>query len=110
MKRNILIGSVLTLMLLCAIFAGGHVEAARDCPHDVCVTMYNDCEAACNGSRPCIKACVLDYNECVCSNCGLCSGPPPAASKARTSLVTVVPGTTKDRGFGFPVTRAQALP
>jgi hypothetical protein len=109
MKRNILIGSVLTLMLLCALFVSSPAEAHR-CAYDVCATQYNDCEASCNGSRPCIKACVRDYDECLCSNCGLCSGPPPAASKARTSLVPVVPGTTKDRDFDFPVTRAQAVP
>lgn len=109
MKRNILIGSVLTLMFACVLFPARPAEA-RDCPFDMCVTLYNECEAACNGNRPCIKACSRDYTECVCSNCGLCSGPPPAASKASTSRVNVIPDMTKDQGFDFLVTRGQAVP
>lgn len=110
MKRNILIGSVLTLMLICALFPGGAAEA-RDCPYyDSCVAQYHDCEAGCNGNRMCLKICSQDYTNCLCSNCGLCSGPPPSASQARTSPFTVIPGMTKSQGFDFLVTRGQAVP
>lgn len=109
MKRSILIVSVLTLMLLCALSAGSPAEARR-CGHEWCVTMYNECEASCNGNRQCIKACQRDYNECLCSNCGLCSGElPRAAPQDRTARVAAIPGTTKGQ-FDFEVTRWQTVP
>lgn len=109
MKRSIFIGSVLTLMLLCVLFAGRPAEA-RYCAYDWCATLYNACEASCNGNRGCIKTCQQDYAECMCSNCGLCSGDPPAASKALTSRIAAIPAATKDQFSPFVVTRGQAVP
>ena len=109
MKRRILIGSVLTLMLFCALFEGRPAEA-RYCAYDWCVTLYNDCEASCSGNRPCIKACQRDYNECLCSNCGFsCGELPRAAPKVPTSRVAIIPGTTKGQ-FDFVVTRERTVP
>ena len=76
MKRRFFIGSVLTLLLLCTLFAGSPADARRY-GYDWCVTLYNSCEAACNGNRQCIKACQRDYNECLCSNCGFSCGELP---------------------------------
>jgi len=78
MKRSILIGSVLTLALFCALSAGSPTAAGR-CGWENCVAMYNECEASCNGNRQCIKACQRDYSECQCANCGLCPIDPPQA-------------------------------
>jgi hypothetical protein len=77
MKRRFLIGSSLTLMLLCTLFAGSPAKARR-CPFDMCVALYNECEASCNGNRACIKTCQRDYNECLCANCSFSNcGPLP---------------------------------
>ncbi len=76
MKRRIRIGSFLTLMLLCALFTGSPAKARR-CAYDWCVTLYNSCEASCNGNRACIKTCQRDYTECVCSNCNFSCGELP---------------------------------
>lgn len=77
MKRRLLIGSFLTLMLLCTLFAGSPAKARR-CPFDMCVALYNACEASCNGNRGCIKTCQRDYTECLCSNCSFSNcGPLP---------------------------------
>jgi hypothetical protein len=76
MKRRFLIGSILTLMLLCTLFTGSPADARR-CGYEWCVTLYNECEAACNGNRQCVKACQRDYNECLCSNCGFSCGELP---------------------------------
>lgn len=102
MRRSILIGSVLTLMLLCVLSAGGPAEARR-CGYDNCVALYNECEAGCGGSRPCIKACQRDYTECVCYNCGLCPiNPLQAAPKTRTSGAAVNPVTANGYAPTFP--------
>ncbi len=76
MKRRFLIGSFLSLMLLCTLFAGSPAEARR-CPSDMRVALYKECEASCNADRACIKTCQRDYNECLCSNCGFSCGELP---------------------------------
>lgn len=102
MKRSILIGSALTLMLLGALSAGSPAEARR-CPFDWCVTLYNTCEASCNGNRQCIKACQRDYTECLCSNCGFdCGELPRAEPEAGTSGVAVSPATANGYAPTFP--------
>ena len=92
MKRSILIGSVLTLALVCALSSGSPTAAGR-CGWENCVAIYNECEASCNGVQVCIKRCQREYSECQCYNCGLCPiRDQPAASQARTSSVAVSPG------------------
>ncbi len=107
MKRSILIGSVLTLALFCALSAGSPTAAGR-CGWENCVAMYNECEASCNGTQVCIKRCQREYSECQCFNCGLCPiRPQQAASTAGTSSVAVSPGTTNGYAPTFP---GRALP
>ena len=92
MKSSILIGSVLTLALFCALSAGSPTAAGR-CGWENCVNMYNECEASCNGIQVCIKRCQREYSECQCNNCGLCPiRDRQAASEARTSGFAVSPG------------------
>jgi hypothetical protein len=115
MKRRFLIGSVLTLMLLCCTLFAGSPAAARRCPFDMCVSLYNECEASCNGNRTCLKACQRDYNECLCSNCGFdCGDLPRAAPQARTSRAAVSPGTANGYAPTFPADtffqRGRAVP
>lgn len=71
----------LTVMTAALLLTGSPTKA-RECPWDMCVALYNECEASCNGNRQCVKACQRDYSECQCANCGLCSNddPPPAQS------------------------------
>lgn len=114
MKRRILILSVLSLMLVCALSAGSPAEARR-CPFDMCVSLYNECEASCNGNRQCIKVCQRDYNECLCANCGFdCGDLPRAAPQGRTSGVAVSRGTANGHAPIFPADtffqRGQAVP
>jgi len=116
MKRRFLIGSVLTLMLLCcALFAGRPAEARR-CPFDLCVSLYNECEASCNGNRQCIKACKRDYTECLCaSDCGYnCGELPRDAPQAGTSGVAISPVTADGDAPTFPADaffqRGRAVP
>jgi hypothetical protein len=114
MKRRFLIGSVLTLMLICTLFAGSPAKA-NYCAYDWCVTMYNTCEASCSGNRQCIKACQRDYNECLCSNCGFnCGELPRAESQAHTSRVAVSPDTANGYAPTVPadtfVQRGRAVP
>ena len=101
MKRSILIGSVLTLMLFCALSAGSPTAAGR-CGWENCVAIYNECEASCNGNRVCIRNCQREYSDCQCFNCGLCPIRERAASEARTSRVTVTPGTANGYAPTFP--------
>jgi hypothetical protein len=102
MKRSILIGSVLTLALFCALSAGSRTAAGR-CGWENCVAIYNDCEASCSGNRVCIRNCQREYSECQCYNCGLCPiRPQRAASEARTSGVAVSPVTTNGYAPTFP--------
>ena len=92
MKRSILIGSVLTLALFCALSTGSPTAAGR-CGWANCGVIYNECEASCNGDRVCIRNCQREYTGCQCFNCGLCPiRPQHAASEARTSSVAVSPG------------------
>jgi hypothetical protein len=115
MKRRILIFSVLTLMLIGTLSAGSPAEARR-CPFDMCVSLYNACEASCNGNRMCIKACQRDYNECLCANCSYstCGELPRAAPKAPTSGVAASPGTANGYDPTFPADtffqRGRAVP
>jgi hypothetical protein len=76
--RTFLSLTVLTAALLFTLLTGSPTKA-RECPFDMCVALYNECEASCNGGRTCIKACQRDYSACQCANCGLCSGPIPRA-------------------------------
>lgn len=100
MKRSILIGSVLSLALFCALSAGSPTAAGR-CGWENCVAMYNDCEASCNGVPVCIKRCQREYSECQCNNCGLCPiRDRQAAPTARTPRVAVSPGTAS--GYALP--------
>jgi hypothetical protein len=102
MKRSILIGSVLTLALFCALSAGSPTAAGR-CGWENCVAMYNECEASCNGIQVCIKRCQREYSECQCNNCGLCPiNEQQAASTASTSRVAVSPGTANGYALTFP--------
>ena len=102
MKRSILIVSVLTLMLAGTLSAGSPAEARR-CPFDMCVSLYNECEASCNGNRVCIRTCQREYTECQCFNCGLCPiRPQQAASKTRTSSVAVSPDAANGYTPTFP--------
>lgn len=99
MKRSILIGSVLTLALFCALSAGSPTAAGR-CGWENCVNMYNECEASCNGVPVCIKRCQREYSACQCTNCGLC--PIRDEPRARTSSVAVNPGTANGYALTFP--------
>lgn len=101
MKRRLLIFSALTLMLVCALSVESPAEASR-CPFDLCVSIYNECEASCNGNRQCIKACQRDYYECLCdSNCGYnCGELPRAAPKPK-------PGTSR-AAFGYGTANGHA--
>jgi hypothetical protein len=76
--RKLLTLTVLTAALLFTLLTGSPTKA-RYCAYDTCVTLYNACEAGCNGSRGCIKDCQNDYSVCMCSNCGLCPIDPPQA-------------------------------
>ncbi len=77
--RKLLSLTVLTAVLLFTLLTGSPTKA-RECPFQMCVDLYNECEASCNGNRVCIKACQRDYRECQCANCGLCpKGDPPQA-------------------------------
>ncbi|MBV9924431.1 MAG: hypothetical protein JOZ96_05265 [Acidobacteria bacterium] len=67
--RKLLSLTVLTAALLFTLLTGSPTKA-RDCPYDMCASLYNSCEASCNGNKGCIKTCKYDYNECLCSNCG----------------------------------------
>lgn len=110
MKRRFLIGSVLTLMLVCALSAGSPTAAGR-CGWENCVALYNECEASCNGNRVCIRTCQRDYTECQCSNCGLCPiNPQQAASKTAAPRVAADPGTTKHQAPTSEEARGQAAP
>lgn len=117
MKRRLLIFSALTLTLLGALPAESPAEARR-CPFDMCVSLYNECEASCNGNRQCIKVCQRDYNECLCANCNYsnCGELPRAAPKpqAGTSRVAFSYGTADGRAATLPADtfaqRSQAVP
>ena len=74
--RTFLSLTVLTAALLFTLLTGSPTKA-RDCPFDMCVALYNECEASCNGNRQCIKVCKRDYNECLCANCGFTCGEVP---------------------------------
>ena len=109
MKRSILIGSVLTLALFCALSAGSPTAAGR-CGWENCVNMYNDCEASCNGVPVCIKRCQREYSECQCTNCGLCPlRDQPLASNAGALGVSADPGTTEAQPSTSEETRAPAV-
>ena len=99
MKRSILIGSVLTLMLFGALSAGSPTAAGR-CGWENCVAMYNDCEASCNGVPVCIKRCQREYSDCQCNNCGLC--PIRDRQAAPTARLTVGPATANGYALTFP--------
>jgi hypothetical protein len=86
--RRLLFASVLSALFLSSGLFTASPSSARACPYDWCVTLYNECEAQCNGARPCIKACQNDYSTCVCSNCGLCpAGDLPQAESKEAAKV-----------------------
>jgi hypothetical protein len=103
MKRRLLIVSVLTLMLVGALSAESPAEARR-CPFDMCVALYNECTASCNGNRQCVKVCQRDYNECLCANCNYsnCGEIPRAEPKAGTPGVAASRGTADGFARTFP--------
>jgi hypothetical protein len=101
-------------MLVGTLFAGT-TTTAKYCPFDMCVSLYNECEASCNGNRQCIKVCQRDYNECLCANCGFdCGEIPRSEPKARTSGGAAIPGTASGYVPAVPADtfsqRGQALP
>ena len=109
MKRRFLIGSVLTLMLTCALSAGSPTAAGR-CGWENCVNMYNDCEASCNGVPVCIKRCQREYSDCQCTNCGLCPlRDQPAAAKVSEPRVAADPVATKAQPSTSQETRGPAV-
>ena len=82
--RKFLSLTVLTAALFFTLLTGSPTEA-RECPWQMCVDLYNECEASCNGNRRCIKICQIEYSDCQCFNCGLCplDGEPPQAESDR---------------------------
>lgn len=76
--RKFLSFTVLTAALLFTLLTGSPTKA-RYCGAEICATLYNECEASCNGRGGCIKACQREYAGCMCSNCGLCPINPPQA-------------------------------
>ena len=79
--RKFLSLTVLTAALLFTLLTGSSTKA-RECPFQMCVDLYNECQASCNGNRQCIKVCQRDYTECQCANCGLCPRDPPQAQSS----------------------------
>lgn len=73
--RNLLVAFVLSMMFLCAGNFTVNTVKASPCTN-WCVSMYHDCEAQCNGNAACLRACQIDYVECMCG-CGVSSNPCP---------------------------------
>jgi len=57
--RTFLSLTVLTAALLFTLLTENPTNA-RECPWDMCVSLYDECQASCNGYRQCIKACERD--------------------------------------------------